>query len=238
MEQAQGHGDRSVGGGAVAFLREALGRLYTRELLVPAILLVILLTASNIVILMNKPSPGQVPPVGFIAGALVRVIGLIVLEVGILRILTSSPRRPWKLDGAFFLFILVVIVSIALSALMGKLVGERDTPAGMLLTNAITTIVLAPFAAWVTAIAVARPLAWRPGPYMRDFRAWLPQLLLWSLLLVTPVAVLHGSLDAWMIKGAGKWFWPVALFDGPLSVVIALLGFSLNAAAYRRVARG
>jgi hypothetical protein len=236
MDEAQAYRDRSDDRSPVAFLREAVAQLFTRELLVPAVLLAILLTASNIVIVMNKPVPGQLP-VGFVAAALVRVIGLVVLEVGILRILTSSPRPRWKPDGGFWLFLLLALVTVALAALVGRFVPDRATPAGMLISNLITTAILAPFAAWVVATGVARPLAWRPRPYMRDFSAWLPQLLLWSLLLVTPIAVLHGSLDAWMIRGAGDWFWPVALLDGPLSVVVALLGFSLNAAAYRRVAR-
>jgi len=33
-------------------------------------------------------------------------------------------------------------------------------------------------------------------------------------------------------------FWPAALFDGVLSTLMALIGLGLNAAAYRRVARG
>ena len=68
-------------------------------------------------------------------------------------------------------------------------------------------------------------------------RAWLLQLIFWSLLLTTPLGFAHVVIDDAVLRGVGDWFWPAMLFDGLLSVVIALLGFALNAAAYRRVAR-
>ena len=67
---------------------------------------------------------------------------------------------------------------------------------------------------------------------------WLPPLLFWALLLTTPLGIAHAVLGDWLIEGAGSWFWPAALIDGPLSVAAALLGFALTAEAYRRVARG
>ena len=236
FERLEAHiiGLRNGSGGLTTFLWDALARLWTRRLLLPAIALVLLLTASNIFILKNMPKGGDLP-INFLLGALVRIGGLIVLEIGILRIFTDSPRRPWAIDGAYALFLPVTIAGIAISALAEKLIGAGDEPAGLLAGNVLVTILLAPFAAWMVAIATARPLAWRPGPYMRTFGRWLPQLIVWSLLLITPLAVLHAILDAWLVKGAGDWFWPVALLDGPLSALFGLIGFSLNANAYRRV---
>ena len=236
MQQTEARHEGAGAGGAVRFLSEALGRLFARELLLPALLLATLLTFSNIYILMHMPKPGQGLPWQFLAGAAVRIGGLLLLEVGILRILTNSDRPRWRPDGALGLFALAAIAGMAISAAVGALVGDRTDPVAMLATNMLVTVALAPFAAWIVAIAVARPLAWRPSPYMRDFSRWLPYVILWSLLLVTPLAVLHGTLDAWLIRGAGDWFWPVALLDGPLSAFFGLIGFSLNAAAYRRVA--
>ena len=237
METRPSAGEGENRGDFRAFLEKALGPVFSRRMLVPAILLTLLLTGSNIVILRNIPDPGAMPPWQFVAAALARIGGLLVIGVAILRILTASRRRPWRPDGAFWLMGLTILAGLVIGVLTGKLLGERTDPAGMLIHNILLTILLAPFAAWVSAIAVEKPLAWRPRPWLRAFRRWLPHLIFWSLLLVTPVAVLHGSLDSWLLRGAGDWFWPVALIDGPLSVVIAILGFSLNAAAYGRVAR-
>ena len=68
------------------------------------------------------------------------------------------------------------------------------------------------------------------------FRHWLPHYLVWSLLLVTPLGLAHGLIDLRLVAGAGEGFWPLALVDGPLSTLLALVGLGLGAAAYRRVA--
>jgi hypothetical protein len=236
MEQARTGSGRSAAGNLLDFLADALTPLLTRSLLWPIVALAILLTGSNIFILLNMPKSGTLP-LPFIVAGLVRVVGLLVLEVAILRTITTSERPRWKLDGAFLLFVGIALLSILVSVAMGRLFGQEGTLAKTM-SNLATTIILAPLAGWVAAVAVADPLAWRPRPYLRKFASWLPQILFWSIVLVTPIAVLHASLDAWLINGADEWFWPVALVDGPLSVLIALFGVGLNAAAYRRVARG
>lgn len=155
-----------------------------------------------------------------------------------LRILTDAPRRPWRLDGAFWLYGLTIVAGIAISTLGGRALSTVVEAGGLAelgLRLALLAALLAPFAPWVVAIGVERPLAWRPGPFLRRFGAWLPPLLLWGLVIIAPLAVLHGWTDAFLIAGAGQWFWPLALIDGPFSTLIAMLGFSLNAAAYRRL---
>ena len=230
-------GDAGRLGGPMAFLREAVASLRTRRLLLPVVMLAVVLTASNIVILRNMPVKGGAFPSPFAAAAIVRVLGLVAGAVAILRVLNSSPRPSWRPDGAFWLYALTLLVGIAAGAVAGILVGGEDDPLAGLAVGMLVTIVTAPFAPWFAAIAVERPLAWRPGPWLRRFGAWLPPLLLWSLLLLTPLAELHGALDKWLIEGAGRYFWPVALFDGLLSVLLALIGLALASVAYRRVAR-
>ena len=220
--------------GLIAFLRDAFTPSWSPGLVVPAAALAILLTASNIFILRTMPEHGDLP-LPFLAAALVRLGGLIVLQVGILRILTASPRRPWAIDAAYAVFVPLAIASAIVPTTIEKLVGAADQPVGLLASTSLSLILLAPLSAWGVAIASARPLAWRPGPYLRAFGRWLPQLIVWSLVLTAPLALLHARLDAWLIRGAGEWFWPVALFDGPLSALLALVGFALSAAAYRRV---
>jgi hypothetical protein len=223
---------------ANGFLSEALGSLRNRRLIGPLLALTLLLTASNIVIVLHKPEAGQIS-LPFMLAAAARLIGLLVIVVAMLRILGGSDRPPFRPDGALFLYALTMVlgigVAIAVRAVSG---GEPDAIGTLVISNLASTIVGAPFAAWFAAIAIERPLAWRPGPWMRRFGEWLPQLLLWSLLLVTPMALVHALLDIRLLAGAGDLFWPIALVDGPLSVLIAVVGLSLIATAYRRVARG
>ncbi len=222
-------------GGPIDFLREAVASLLSRRLLVPAVLFAILLTGSNIVILLYKPGPDAIS-IPFIIAALVRILGLVAMTVGILRILNHSPRPAWRPDGAFWLYSATLLATMVVAALAGFVIaGENDELGGFLVDLAVTALT-APLAPWFVAIAVERPLAWRPGPWLRRFSAWLPWLLLWNLLVVAPLGEIHGALGRRLVAGAGDWFWPIALFDGPFSAAMALLGLGLASVAYRRVA--
>jgi hypothetical protein len=223
-------------GGLVAFLSEASSVILRRPMLVPALLLLVVLTASNIVIVFNLPQPGALPPLAFMVAAFVRLAGLLILSSVILRIGAPSERPAWRLDGGFWLYTLSVVVSLAVSAGTTILLGENTDPLSLAMRSMISMTILAPFATWFVGMNVARPLGWRPTRFMRDFGRWLPPLILWSLLLITPIGVLHALIDFRLIAGVGELFWPLALFDGALSTVIALTGFGLNLAAYRRVA--
>jgi hypothetical protein len=225
--------------GLPAFLREAGSLLLARRMLVPVVLLTLLLTVTNIVAARTAPQPGAaaLPPL-FIAAAIARVGGLLVFVVALIRILAASPRPLWLPDGAFWPGALLSILLLAVSGLIGILAGSRGEVLDLVISGVLSALVVAPFAPWLMALTAEKPLAWRPGPWLRDIRAWLPQLVFWSVLLTTPLTVLHGWIDfAVMNGGLADRFWPAMLFDGPLSAVIVLLGLGLNAAAYWRVAR-
>lgn len=229
---------RAGGSGFIAFLGEAVTLLFRRDMIFPVVALAVLLTVTNILLLENMPPEGRPPSLPFILAGVSRVGGLLVLAVFILRRLTNSPRPEWRPDGGFWLYALTALVALGVSVALAFLLGRASDPAVVLARNMLAAAVIAPFAAWFVAIAVTRPLALRPGPWMRDFAAWLPQFLLWTLLLAAPLGALHAWLGEWLVRGAGGLFWPIALFDGALSVVILLLGAGLQVAAYRRVARG
>jgi hypothetical protein len=223
--------------GLATFLRAALIPLFSRRLLVPALVLTVLLTASNIVVLLNRPVAGQLPPWPFVLAVIVRVGGLFLATVAVLRLLAGSSRPAWRPDGAFWLYVATLLLAMGASVAVEVAVGSGRGVGAAVLRGVLIALATAPFAVWFTAIAVERPLAWRPAPWFRDFGRWLPPLLFWALLLPTPLGILHAVLGDWLIAGAGSYFWPVALLDGPLSVAGALLGFSLTAEAYRRVAQ-
>ena len=223
--------------GLIGFLRDALAALLKPRLLLPILLLAVLLTASNIVILMNAPAEGARPGGVFAVAGAVRVIGLLVLAVAMLRMITHSPRRPFVPDAGFWLYALTFLLSIAATILVRAAAGAGETLPGLLLTNAIAGILLAPLAAWFVGLAVERPVPWSPGSRVRALPRWLPHFLIWTLLLVTPLAALHAVIDLKLIAGAGDAFWPLALADGPLSAAMAVIALALGAEAHRRVAR-
>ena len=224
-------------GGLTGFLAEAVGRLRNRRIVFPAVMMLLLLTFSNIVLLLNLPKPGQLPSVAAIVAIGARLLGLAVIGVALLRTLAGSSRPAWRLDGALLLYIAATLVSLAVGSLLAELMGSSREPISVLTRSIVTAIVLAPFAPWLVGIAVAVPLGWNPRRFMRDFGRWLPPLILWALLIVTPLGVAHALLDFRLMEGIGQVFWPVALADGVLSLCIVLIGFALNVTAYRHVAR-
>jgi len=220
-----------------SYLSEALAIAFARRTWLPALLLLLVLTFSNIVILWHLPGRGDAIGWQFVVAAAVRVGGLLLLSVAFLRLSAGSDRVAWWPDGAFWLYALIQAASFAIVVPLDLLTGPLDDLLSSLLGNVVTTIVFAPLAAWIVAVAVAKPLAWRPASYLQDFGSWLPQLVFWSLILVSPLAVLHAWLDLRLIDGVGARFWPIALFDGVLSAVIILVSLGLALTAYRRVAR-
>jgi hypothetical protein len=228
----------SAGGdGALGFLRETLASLGDRRLVVPAVLLALVLTFSNIAIMLNPPVPGE-PPIVFALAAFVRLAGLLLLAVTILRLLTGSVRRLYMPDGAFWLYTLTSAAGLGLSIALRLAAGDPADPIVGAVVGLVTIVLSAFFAAWFAAIAVERPLALNPAPWMRGMGRWLAPLILWSVLVVLPLGQLHAAIDRFLMRGAGDTFWPLALLDGPLSAVLAIFSFALAATAYRRVARG
>lgn len=223
--------------GLLGFLAAALAALADRALIFPVLLLTLLLTVANIVLASSSPDTSS-ELLLFEAVALARAVGLLVLFVALLRIINRSPRSPWRPDGALALYCLTFLFGLGLTLGLARLLGERADPASAgLIVGAGVSVLTAPLAPWFVAIAVERPLAWRAGPWLRDFGRWLVPLLLWSLILIVPLGQLHATIDGLLVEGAGPWFWPLALLDGPLSVLLALLGLGLASAAYRSVAR-
>ncbi|HEY0012322.1 MAG TPA: hypothetical protein VGB79_05660 [Allosphingosinicella sp.] len=224
-------------GWLTGFLGEARAAI-TRRILLPAAALLAVLTATNIVLLLNLPAPGErAGGVAVLAGA-ARLAGLLVFLVPLVRILAGSRRPPWRPDGAFFLFAPFVILSLALGAALILAFGDPFDPVRIALRTAATTLILSPLAPWIVGIVAAVPLGLSPTRFLRDFRLWLPPLLIWSLLLVTPVAWLHAVIDVALLQERVEWFWTAAVADGLLSTLLVVLTYALYAAAYRRVARG
>lgn len=228
---AVGGEERRAAGG---FLREATDRLRYPDLVIPALLMLIVLTLSNVVLLRNMPAKSELPSAAAILAILVRLGGLAFIGVALLRVMTQSSRRPWRLDGAFLIYLLATFVSLGLGSVLGIVMGASREPLPLLMRGIVNTLLFAPFAPWMVGMAVACPLGVNPRRFIRRFRLWLPPLLGWSLLIVTPLALVHASIDFRLIEGVGNLFWPLALADGALSLAVVLFGFAFNATAYVR----
>lgn len=225
-------------GGIMAFAREALALLASRRVLAPALALTVLLTASNIVIASNVPAEGGRPGAAFAVAAFIRVAGLLVLTVALLRMMAGSDRPPFRPDAGFWLYLLTFLFGTGLSVAFRIFADAGESIGSIALVNIVNAVLTSPLAVWFAALAVKRPVPWNPAPWLRGLSRWLPQWLFWVLAVVTPLAILHAAIDTNVVNGTWDGFWPLLLFDGPLSAVMALFGIALVAAAYRRVARG
>jgi len=214
------------------FLGEALARIRDPRWLPIALMLFVFLGGTNAVLALFKPEPGAPPGTLFMTAALVRLLAAVAIAVAALRVSAGSPRRAWLPDGGFWLYFLLGLPGIAVTATIAWL--GRDLPVleRILVMEFGAIALLTPFSVWFVAIAVERPLA--IVPRFRRIGAWLPALLLWSLLLVAPLASFHAWLSQQMLDAAGTGdFWPLATVDAVTSTVLVLLGLALRLTAYR-----
>jgi hypothetical protein len=225
------------GGDDIAFVKEALASLGTRRMLLPALLLILLQSVSNVALLSTLPTAAHPDHTLSFALLLLLLLGLLACSVAVLRILNASPRSPWQPDASLWLVGLALIAGAFISIAADLVVGSRTDLLAGLASGALSIIVTAPFVPWFTAVAVERPLALRPRNYMRRFAAWLPALLLWYLLIVLPSGQLLAMLAQTLADGADGWFWPIVLLYGLVGAAIELVSCALASVAYRRVAR-
>jgi hypothetical protein len=218
------------------FLGEAIARIGERRWLPVALLFLLFLGGTNAALALLKPAPGEVPGTLFLAVGLVRLFAAVSIGVAALRIATDSPRARWSPDAGYWLYFLLGLPGIGLTAAIAWLGRELPVLDRILAMEFGAVAAMAPFGVWLAAIAVERPLAWLPR--FRRIGAWLPALLLWSLLLVAPLACLHAWLSQRLLETVGTGdFWPLALVDAVTSTAFVLLGLSLRVTAYR-VAQG
>jgi hypothetical protein len=214
------------------FLGEAVAQMRDSRWLPIALLLLLFLGGTNAALALLKPASGAAPGAPFAVVALVRLLAAVAIAVAALRIAAGSPRRPWRPDGGFWLYFLLGLPGIAVAAALAWLGRDLPVVERILLMEFGAIALLTPFAVWFVAIAVERPLAFVPR--FRRIDAWLPALLLWSLLLVAPLASLHAWLSQQMLDSVGTGdFWPLAAMDAVATAVLVLLGLALRLTAYR-----
>jgi len=218
------------------FLGEAVAQVRDPRWLPIAALCLLFLGGTNAVLALFKPGPGEAPGTLFLTAGLVRLFAAVSIGVAALRLGASGPRRPWSPDAAYWLYFLLSLPGLALTAAVAWLGRGLPMLDRILLMEFTAVALLAPFAVWFAAAAVERPLAILPR--FPRIGAWLPALWLWSLLLVAPLACAHAWLSQRLVETVGTGdFWPLAGVDAMTSTALVLLGLALRLTAYR-VARG
>lgn len=223
-------------GDDIAFLLEALRSLSTPGLKLPMLLVALLQPASNLLILSNLPTTANPDHGPYVAALAAALLCYAALALAILRILNGSPRAAWSPDGSALAYGLFVLGTFAVGLFADWMVNP-STLLAALANGIISSAILVPLSPWLVAIAVERPVAWRPGPRLRRLRAWLPALLLWNFLILVPVNALYRiGFGAWLDKG-GSGVWLFYVVDGVVTAARVSLALALASVAYRRVAR-
>jgi hypothetical protein len=220
------------------YFRGSLGELRGKGWLGAAIAFFTFLGGTNAALALSH-SPGGDAPALFAVAAVVRVVALFWISVAFLRRVVGSPRRAWLPDGAFWLYFLLNLVTIAGPLVAGALSMSLPAPARLAVMQLATVLIVVPLAPWLVAAAVERPLAWSPAPWLRRYREWFGPMALLSLLTVFPLACLHAWLSDWLIVMPGHaGFVELALADGLVTALLVMWSLAVQVTAYRRVAQG
>lgn len=222
---------------AIRFLKEALLQAIAPEWRMLALIFLVLVVSTTAVGLSELDNSSETRSLNFIIAGVVRLVGILLLTVAFLRRATGSSRAAFMPDGAFWLRTAFGVLVFALAIIVRFLLpGEPDPLFASVARITVVTLVVAPLAVWSVALAVERPLAIDPRPWLRDFSLWLPFYFLWYLLIVVPLAALHAYIGFGLKEGGIARSAALEIGDGALSMVIVLAALSLSVIAYRRVA--
>ena len=215
------------------YLAEAARSLVDRRVLVPALVLLAAVTASNIVALRYPPVEGSQALLAFSLTLLVRVIAVFVCSVAILRLAARSARPVWTPDSGLLLYLLVLTLLSLVPTMLKIVLGDIYALRTILVASAVDVLIVAICAPWIVAVAVEQPLAWHPAEWLRRFDRWLPHRLVWALLLITPLAVAQQLVPV----SDSAWFWALIVAYSVIGFLALMIRLALDVAAYRRVAQ-
>src|SRR5687768_2665013 len=138
----------------VSYARLELQLLARSGVRLPAALLLIAMVVSAVLAQIDPAVQGYSLPAGFVIATLLRAVAALYLSMVILRLALGSPRPAWLPDGGSWLFALLFVLSLAVPALVGMVIGSDTIFAG-LLVQVIAMLIVSLFAPWVVAAAVA-----------------------------------------------------------------------------------
>jgi hypothetical protein len=231
-------GDEGNGtAGDLAFLKEAIASLKHPSLALPMLLAVLGLMATMLLMRWSMPTHEQPDHTAIFAAYAAYLVVEAALAIAILRILNDSPRPWWSPDWSAWAYGVVVLSEVAITTLSDSIATPSDSLLSWLAAELLTVALIAPLAPWFVAIAVERPLAWRPAPYFRRSKEWLPSLLFWNFLILAPAGMLNRILAASLLFGPREDIWALVLLHAILGTFMLFFALALASVAYRRVAR-
>ena len=220
------------------YFRRSRDELRGRGWLAAAAAFFLFLGGSNAALALSHPPDSAAARATFLMAAILRVVALVWISVAALRRAVGSPRRRWMPDGGFWLYFLLSMLALAGPVCAGFLSLGLPAPARIAAMQLAGVLIVVPFAPWLVAAAVARPIAWSPARWLTRFRDWLEPLALLSLLTVFPLAWLHAWLSEWLIAMPGHaGFVELAVADALVTALLVIWSLALQLTAYRRVAQ-
>ncbi|HEY5721293.1 MAG TPA: hypothetical protein VIT45_03135 [Allosphingosinicella sp.] len=224
-------------GDDLAFLKEAVESLKMPGLAAPMLLSVILLPATNILLLFNLPTRAEPDHGPYLAAFAAALVVHAALAIAILRILNGSPRPAWSPDWSAWAYGLVILAEFAIGLFSDAIMSRSPGIMAVIASEIVSTAIIVPLAPWFVAIAVDRPLAWNPAPWFRRARIWLPALLLWNFLILAPAGVAYRLVLETSLAEIDRRDWPWFILHGVVTAALMFLALALASVAYRRIAR-
>jgi hypothetical protein len=194
-----------------------------------------LVFVADVTYALSHP-PGPEGIAGLIALATSCFLLSLWMAASLLRRASASPRAPWRTDGSLLLYIALHAGIAAVEWLWAPLFEDWSMYGTILISAALPLLFALPLAPWLVAVAVERPLAVSPWPFLSQADAWFPPLLMLTMILILPLAL----AQIWTytaLFGPGRDAVQFALVNSALATLSAMLSLALALVTYRSVAQ-
>lgn len=191
---------------------------------------------SDLAFAMAHP-PGSAGVAFMIGLGLLVALLFLWIAGSLLRRAAASSRSPWSIDLSLLYYAALHFVLAAATWYWTPYVDNSSAHGAALTVAALPLVLVAPLAPWLVAVAVERPLALSPWPFLKRANAWFPPLLLLTLALLLPLSLAQ-FWSSVMLFGLGRGAIEFGLFHSVVSTSVEMLSLALALAAYRSVAEG
>ena len=195
--------------------------------------LLVVLALTNAIDFVSTAKVGA--GVWLVVGLAMRVIVIFYVFVATLRVLTTSPRLPWSLDGGTARYIGLAIAQLALGVALAvafKLATGTIAPMFAAIPSIVASLVGLRFVLLFVDAAHGAPFTPRAA-WSRLEGRYVPLAATW-MTAVLPLFLVHFALTLYAVDGglAFAALLTLALVDGMVSALIAAVMLSLHAAIW------
>jgi hypothetical protein len=181
--------------------------------------------------------PGSAGIAGMIALGALTALLFLWLAAAALRRAAASARSPWRIDGSFLFYAALHVVLALAIWFLTPLIDDRSALGASLLGAALPLLLMAPLAPWLVAVAVERPLALSPRPFLKQADSWFPPLLLLTVALLLPLSLVQFWWSTELFEPA-RGATGLGLLHALMSTLAEMASLTLALTAYRSVAEG